>query len=126
MAGTYGMPGIVVDGQDVVAVAETVAEAVARARRGEGPSLIECKTVRLRPHAEGLPDDRPPELLAEMRTREPVALFRDKLLALGALTEALARQIDEEAAQEMAEAERFALESPKPDPAGLLEGLYAV
>ena len=56
----YNMPGIVVDGQDVLAVHEAVNAAVERARSGDGPSLIECKTFRMRGHAEGVPDVKLP------------------------------------------------------------------
>jgi pyruvate dehydrogenase E1 component alpha subunit len=124
MAGSYGTPGVVIDGQDVIAVAEAVDAAVARARRGDGPTLIECKTLRFRPHAEGLPDSRSPEDLADLKRRDPIILFREELLSSGVLTGSLVERIDEEAAREMAEAERFALESPEPDPSSLHEGVF--
>src|SRR5580658_1949112 len=88
-AAGYGIPGATVDGQDVIAVYETVAEAVARARRGEGPSLVETKTYRFHDHAFGLPERayRDPAEVQEWRQRDPVVLFRARLLADGILDE---------------------------------------
>jgi len=113
----YGMPGIVVDGQDVIAVYEAVQTAVERARDGEGPSLIECKTYRFRSHAEGIPDIkgtelRPQEEIEIWKKRDPVNLFRERLLKEGALKQADADQIDREATEEMEEAERLATADP--------------
>jgi TPP-dependent pyruvate/acetoin dehydrogenase alpha subunit len=74
-AAAYGMPGLVVDGNDVVAVFEAVREAVERARRGEGPTLIECKTYRWRAHFEGEQDTyRPPEEVKDWLKREPTGI----------------------------------------------------
>ena len=124
MAATYAMPGITVDGQDVIAVYEAASEAVDRARRGDGPSLLECKTLRFRPHAEGLPEFRPPEVMEEMRKRDPIVLYREKLLAQGILTPEQVVKMEAEAKQEMTAAEKWADESPLPDPATLLEGIF--
>ncbi|MDD4877401.1 MAG: thiamine pyrophosphate-dependent dehydrogenase E1 component subunit alpha, partial [Dehalococcoidales bacterium] len=92
IAGSYGMPGVVVDGQDVVAVYEVVEAAVARARAGEGPSLIEAKTYRFHSHAMGMPRGGPNETASkeEMEAwmkRDPIKLFEDKLLIEGILTQ---------------------------------------
>jgi len=125
IASSYRMPGVVVDGQEVVAVYEATHEAVERARGGGGPSLVECKTLRFRPHMEGFPDIRPPEVLEAMAKRDPVLLFRDKLLGLNVLNEALIAKIDAEAAQEMEDARQFAEASPWPNPGELYRGLYA-
>ena len=130
LAAGYGMPGVVVDGMDVLAVYEAVQAAVARARAGDGPSLLECKTYRFHVHSEGTRDishyePRPPEEVAAWKKRDPILLCRQKLLAQGVLTEADVARIDQEADAEAVEVERFASESPKPDPAKLPSFLYA-
>ncbi len=122
----YGMPGVVADGQDVIAVYEAVQVAVERARAGEGPSMIECKTYRIRPHAEGVPDlkitePRPQEEIDAWRKRDPIILFQKRLLEEAILTQDDIDRIDREATQEMEEAERLALGDPLPaDPERLL------
>lgn len=126
----YNMPGVVVDGQDVVAVAEAVMSAVDRARAGDGPSLVECKTFRFRAHNEGGQMIRgykpiPEEEIAEWRSKDPIILFRRKLLDQGILTEADADKIDNDAAAEIADAEKFVAESPMPDPEKMFNCLYA-
>jgi pyruvate dehydrogenase E1 component alpha subunit len=128
----YGVPGFVVDGQDVIAVYETVQAAVDRARSDEGPSLIECKTYRIRPHAEGVPDlkitqPRPQEEIEAWKKRDPINLFSERLLKEGILTQININRIDREATEEMEEAERLAIEDPlHADPETLLKrALYA-
>jgi len=113
----YGMPGLTIDGNRVDDVYAAAAEAVARARAGQGPTLIECKTYRIRGHFEG--DDaiyRTKEEVAEARKRDPIDYWRTKLLAEGVLTEAdfdaMAAKVD----AEVAEAAAFAENSPFPDP----------
>lgn len=122
----YGIPGLVVDGNDVVAVFEAVREAVDRARRGEGPSLIECKTYRWRTHFEGEPDTyRPPEEVQMWLKREPIAPFRKKLIDQGVIIEAEAVAVEEEVKKELVEAVDFARNSPLPEPETAMEGLWA-
>ncbi|MBU2547689.1 MAG: thiamine pyrophosphate-dependent dehydrogenase E1 component subunit alpha [Proteobacteria bacterium] len=130
MASAYGIPGVVVDGQDVVAVAEAVVAAVERAREGKGPSLIECKCLRFRSHAEGIPDwyhaeKRSEEEVKELMKRCPVALYRNRLLEQGLLTQEDAERIDRELAEEAAEIERQCDEAPFPDPSVLENAVYA-
>ena len=131
MANAYCMPGVVVDGMDVLAVHEAIQVAVARARAGEGPSLIECKTYRFSTHFEGaLPDwshaeVRPREEVEAWKSRDPVKLFHERLLEDGTMSEADAERIDKEATAEVEAAERFAEESPLPDPSVLDGALYA-
>lgn len=130
LAAGYGMPGVVVDGQDVVAVHEAVQAAVARARAGDGPSFVECKTYRYRAHVEGVPDvshaqPRPAEEVEAWKKRDPINLFRERLLEQGVLSQDDAERIDREVAAEIDEAERFAMDSPVPDPAILEKVLYA-
>jgi len=129
IAAGYNMPGVVVDGQDVIAVHEAVQAAVERARRGEGPSLIECKTYRYRMHSEGAPDiahfePRPPAEIEAWKKRDPIKLFQKKLLDERILTKAEAERIEREVQAEVEEAEKFAMESPRPDPAILPKLVY--
>jgi len=130
LAPGYGMPAAVVDGQDVIAVAEAVMAAVERARAGRGPSFIECKTCRFHEHDIGTPDlagieARSKEEIEKLRERDPVKLCREKLLARGILTQEDVERIDRETQAELEEAERFADESPIPDPAILEGAVYA-
>ena len=125
----YGMPGVVVDGQDVVAVAEGVMSAVERARAGEGPSLVECKTFRFRPHSEGMAilDGAvkiPDEIVADWRKKDPIVLFRNKLLDLKILDKALDESMDKETTETVVAAEKIAMQSPAPDPSVMLQKFY--
>jgi pyruvate dehydrogenase E1 component alpha subunit len=129
-ASAYCMPGVVVDGMDVLAVHAVIQEYVAKARAGEGPSLIECKCYRYRPHSEGREDRshadlRPKEELEAWMARDPVKLFREKLITERVLTHEDVERIDQEAAAEVEEAERLGAESPPPDPSDLDRALYA-
>jgi TPP-dependent pyruvate/acetoin dehydrogenase alpha subunit len=120
----YGMPGMVVDGNDVVAVYEATKEAVERARAGDGPTLIECKTYRWRTHFEGEPDTyRPPEEVAAWIKREPVAPFRKLLVDQKIITEAEALEIEKAVACELDEAVEFARKSPLPEPVTAMEDM---
>jgi pyruvate dehydrogenase E1 component alpha subunit len=122
----YGFPGTTVDGDDVLAVYEAVGDAVARAREGAGPTLVECATSRWRGHFEGDQQTyRTKEDLQECRGNDPVARFGSKLVADGVLTEAGAEQIGEEVDAEIERAVAFAAESPLPDPEDALTGVYA-
>ena len=91
----YGIPGKIVDGQDCLAVMEAAREAIDRARRGEGPSLIECKTYRFRGHTESHdPDDgRPADELAHYRARDPITIMGSWLTEKGLATEAELEEI---------------------------------
>ncbi|MFH1491653.1 MAG: thiamine pyrophosphate-dependent dehydrogenase E1 component subunit alpha [Pseudomonadota bacterium] len=130
MAFAYDMPGVVVDGMDVVAVHEAVQAAVERARAGEGPSLVECKCCRYGPHGEGRPDYwhssiRPKEEVDALKKRDAIDRFREKLLMEGNLTPEEIEAIDKEANEEVEDARRFAADSPRPDPSVFLKSLYA-
>ncbi len=130
MAATYDMPSEIVDGQDVFAVYEAVGRAVDRARNGGGPTLIECKTFRFRSHSEGRPDichyqPRSTEEIEKWKKKDPLTVCHEKLEKEGLLTEEIVKQIEREAAIEVAQAEKFALESPYPDPSILSKILYA-
>jgi len=125
-AAAYDIPGVVVDGNDVLAVYEAVAEAVKRARSGAGPSLIECKTYRWRGHFEGdacvYRDDQE---LADWVKKDPLQRFENKLLADGLLDAAKVESIRQEVARELDAAVAFAEQSPLPEAAEVLEDVYA-
>jgi len=125
-AAAYGIPGKTVDGNDVLAVYEVVGEAVARARKGEGPTLVECKTCRHHGHYEGDTDTyRTKQELGECHKRDPIPRFRKKLVEMGVLTEKDADKIGQEINEEIEEAVKFAEESPLPAPEETLEDVYA-
>lgn len=130
LAAGYNMPGVVVDGQDVLAVHEAVQAAVARARTGEGPSLVECKTYRYRAHGEGMMDlvhdkPRPQEEIEAWKIRDPIRVFKEKLLNRGIVTDSDLEKLDLEIEAEIEDADRFANESPLPDIKNLHRILYA-
>ncbi|MBA7507870.1 Acetoin:2,6-dichlorophenolindophenol oxidoreductase subunit alpha [subsurface metagenome] len=125
-AAAYGIPGVTVDGNDVQAVYEAVGEAVARARKGEGPTLVECKTCRYYGHFEGdMQTYRTKEELDECHKRDPIPRFRKKLVEMGVLTERGADKINQEILKELDDAVKFAEESPFPEPEEALEDVYA-
>ncbi|MEM0356897.1 MAG: pyruvate dehydrogenase (acetyl-transferring) E1 component subunit alpha [Candidatus Bathyarchaeia archaeon] len=125
-AAAYGIPGVVVDGNDVLAVYEATSKAAERARKGEGPTLIECKTYRHRGHSRVDPAKyRPREEVEAWLAKDPIKRFREKLLGLNVLTEAEIQQIDSGVAAEIEEAVRYAMESPYPAPEEALEDVYA-
>ena len=109
----YGIPGVVVDGNDCFAVCETMTEAVARARAGEGPTLIECKTYRVEPHCGIIADQRPKEELEAWggAKNDPLERFRRR----DVLPETTRKQITEEVEADLDAAVKFARESPFPD-----------
>jgi len=117
-AQTYGMPGIQVDGNDVLAVHEAAAAAVARARSGAGPSLIEARTYRTRPHAEGMRDAgyRTAEEIDEWKARDPMAMLRKGVVERGIAEDTEFDAIDAEIKTIVADALDFATNSPYPDP----------
>lgn len=124
-AGAYDMPGVVVDGNDVMAVYEAAREGIKRAREGQGPSLIECKTYRHRGHFEGDPCVyRSPEEVQEWKEKDPIPRFEKKLVDLGVLTQQKIEEIKASLAKLIVEAERFAEESPYPDISELTQDLY--
>lgn len=127
-AGAYDIPGESVDGQDVVEVFAAVSRAVARARSGQGPSLIEARTYRYRDHAEyGNLDlaHRSVEELEKWRTRDPIDLLVARLRGERCGVEDEVRVIEEEVAAEVAEAVAFAKSSPRPEPEELYQDLWS-
>ena len=127
-AAGYGFPGVVVDGMDVIAVYEAAGEAIARARRGEGPTLLECKTYRFYDHVGvrgmGVVYRSDDEVRA-WRERDPIALLERRLAELGILDAAGAAAVRDQVQAEVREAVAFAESSPFPDPSALTEDVYA-
>lgn len=126
-AAAYGLPGVAVDGNDVLAVYATAGAAVERARQGGGPTLIECRTYRTRAHAEGMRDSgyRTQDEVGEWRARDPLKLFKEHLLASGSAEAAEIDQIEAEVKTLVAEATAFAEASPLPDPASVAQFVFS-
>jgi len=127
-AAGFGMPGVLVEnGQDVMDVYDAVADAADRARRGDGPSLIEVMTYRFREHSEGLRinvDYRDSEEKALWTSRDPIVMFREELIAEGISNSDEMDAIEAEIEQEVEDCATFALESPDPDPSIAFQHLY--
>ncbi len=128
-AAAYNMPGAVVDGQDVVAMYEATSAAVARARAGEGPSLIEGLTYRYREHAEGMnrilrEPYRSEDEVDEWRARDPIDLHKKHLLEAGYATSSDLDDIEREVEVTIDGALEFARKSPDPEPDELFEDLF--
>jgi pyruvate/2-oxoglutarate/acetoin dehydrogenase E1 component/TPP-dependent pyruvate/acetoin dehydrogenase alpha subunit len=122
----YEMPGEVVDGMDVLAVRESVTRAVSKARKGEGPSLIECKTYRWYGHSRSDPRKyRTKEEEAEWKARDPIPTFASKLIESGVVTEEEVDKIEEQVDEAIEEATDFALKSPTPPEEELHLNVYA-
>ena len=126
-ASGYGMPGVVVDGSDVLACYVAARDAVARARSGDGPSLIEAKVTRLTAHSS---DDqqtkyRSAEELVEERGHDALPHFRDQLRDAGVLTDEIETHLTVEIAALVEDATEFGESQPDPDPATALRHVYA-
>lgn len=125
-AASYGLHAEAVDGNDVIAVYEAAGAAVARAREGGGPSLIECRTYRTRPHAEGMRDGgyRTPEEVDSWKARDPIAAFSRRLLDGDDVSAADLQAVDDGITAEIEAAVVFATDSPWPDPATVTDHVY--
>ncbi|MBE7556878.1 MAG: thiamine pyrophosphate-dependent dehydrogenase E1 component subunit alpha [Anaerolineales bacterium] len=122
----YGIPAVQVDGQDVVAVYEAAGEAIARARRGEGPSLIEAICYRYRGHFEGDAEGYLQQgEKASWKEKDPINILGAQLKAQGWLSDAEAQAIQDEMTAQVAEAETFARQSPYPAPEEALQHVFA-
>jgi pyruvate dehydrogenase E1 component alpha subunit len=122
----FGFPGVSVDGMDVLAVYEAVSEAVARARAGEGPSLVVANTYRFEGHNVGDPQPyRTKEEVQAWRQRDPIVQFRKLLVQRGVLTEGEADDIDRSVHEAIEAAIEFAKASPEPAVASAFEDVYA-
>jgi len=125
-ASGYGIPGIVVNGNDILAVYKFAQGAIERARIGQGPTFIECKTYRHKGHARFDPAKyRPDEEIKEWLDKDPVLRFKNYLVRLGILTNEEVGDIEEEVKKEIEEAAMFAEESPDPEPTDFLRYIYA-
>ena len=126
-AAGYGIPGVVVDGNDVMAVYEAAEAAVSRARAGQGPTLIECKTYRWRGHTErpGQEDPRPKEEIEEWQQRDPINRFATNLMEHGLLAEETWQKMDAEILAAIEDAVKFSEESPFPEPEAAVEDIFA-
>ena len=125
-AGAYGVPGVSVDGNDVIAVYEAASEAVARARRGDGPSIVECKTWRHRGHFEGDPAKyKDPEEQKAWLAKDPIPRIEAKLIELGMATQADIDAMRAKVSEEIEAAVKFAEDSPEPGDDELLTDVWA-
>ena len=121
----YDIPGEVVDGQDLLAVRSTVAQAVERARSGEGPTLIECKTYRWFGHSRSDPRTyRTRDEESTWKLRDPIVVFRETLLRDGLATEADFAGVESAAAAAVEKATEFAFASPEPPVSELYKDVY--
>jgi 2-oxoisovalerate dehydrogenase E1 component alpha subunit len=126
-ASGYGIPGVVVDGSDVLACYKASKEAVARARAGKGPTLIECKVTRLTGHSS---DDqqtkyRSEEELVAGKGQDPLPRFREQLAKAGILTKAIETRLSAEIAAIVEDATEYAESQPDPDPSTAMKWVYA-
>ena len=125
-ADAYGIPGIVVDGNDVLEVFRATKEAVEMARRGLGPTLIECVTYRHGGHSRSDPATyRPKKEVEEWLKKDPIPRFKARLIEMGILTEKEADDIEKEIEEKIQETVKFAKEGPMPRPETALEDVYA-
>jgi TPP-dependent pyruvate/acetoin dehydrogenase alpha subunit len=126
-AAGYGIPGIVVDGNDIVAVHQAAIRAVDRARSGGGPTLIECKTYRQRSHTErkGQPDPRDKAEVAAWTQKDPIALLERQMRDQGDLDDAGRQNIEREVRAALEAAVAFAEASPFPLPEQATDDVFA-
>jgi 2-oxoisovalerate dehydrogenase E1 component len=126
-AACYGMPGVELDGNDVLAIYAAAEEAVQKARHGGGPTLLECRTYRTRPHAEGLGDFsyRSREEVEVWKARCPIARLRAHLLSASLASERELADLEAQVGAEIEIAHRAAENAPWPDPASAATHIYA-
>jgi len=122
----YGIPGITVDGSEVLKVYEAAKAAIERARKGAGPTLLECMTFRYEGHYEGDPVHtyRPKEIVQEYKEKDPIKKAKIKLLEDKFSTESELNKIENEVNREVEEAVKFAEESPWPEPESALRDVF--
>ena len=122
----FGMPGAVVDGMDVLAVYDVVGEAVARARAGQGPTLVECETYRYVGHSRSDPGNyRGEGELEAWRTKDPIPRLRARLLQEGIVTAMQIATLEQRVERGLEEAVAFARSSPEPQPEEALKGVFS-
>ncbi len=120
------LAGIAIDGNNVDVVYQTAGQAIERARNGGGPTLIECKTYRTRPHAEGMRDGgyRALEEIEAWKQRDPITTFAERLITEQRAEQGEIDAIGDEVTALVAEALQFAHDSPWPDPATVANHTY--
>lgn len=124
-AAGYDIPGVTVDGNDVYAVNDAVEAAIMRAKKGEGPTLIEAKTYRWRGHWTGDPEVyRTREDVKAWMEKDPIKRMKAKMLESKTATEAELKAIEDKAMADVEEAAQFALNSPEPDPKTVMDNVY--
>ncbi len=122
----YGIPGVAVDGNDVMAVMEAASAAVDRARKGQGPTLLECKTYRWRGHFEGDPGKyKPKEEQEAWLKKDPLPRFQTFLKENQFLTQEELDALDRQVTEELEAAVQFAQESPDPTPESVVQDVYS-
>jgi acetoin:2,6-dichlorophenolindophenol oxidoreductase subunit alpha len=125
----YGMPGVIVDGMDVIAVYEAAGEAIARARRGDGPSFLECKTYRFYNH-HGIANlglkYRTDDEVTEAKKRDPIFTFEERVVKAKLLTKKKLEMTWTEQRHAIAEAIEFADASPLPEASQMMADVYTV
>jgi len=123
----YGIPGISVDGNDAIAVAEVAREAIEKCRKGEGPIFIVANTYRTVGHHMGDPGTsyRPKEEVEEWKKKDPIKRLRQQMVQNKTATDAELDEIEQNVLRELDEAVKFAQESPEPTPEEALEDIYA-
>src|SRR6266478_6043721 len=126
-AAGYGIPGVVVDGNDIVAVHQAANRAVERARAGEGPTLIECKTYRWRAHTEraGQPDPRDPAEIERWKGQDPIVQLERRMREQGILDDGGMTAVEREVTSVLEAAVAFAEASPFPLPEQATEDAFA-
>ena len=129
-AAAYDIPGVLVDGQDAIAMYEAMSEAVARARAGQGPSLIEGRTYRYHDHSLGLGrivrvTYREDEEVEQWKQRDPIDIHTQRLISQNIATQAEIDQLDGEVKKQIEDALEFARQSPYPDPSELFDDMFA-
>ncbi len=125
-AQAYGFPGVDVYGNDLLRVYGVIQEAIGRARRGEGPTLVECKTFRWHGHSEhDKASYRTQEEFLEWKSRDPIPLYERYLDEKGLLTSEVSQRLDKQIEEEIEQAVVFAEESPWPEGPEALEDVYA-
>jgi TPP-dependent pyruvate/acetoin dehydrogenase alpha subunit len=127
-ADAYGIPGVTVDGTDVSAVEEAARVAVDRARRGDGPTLVECVSFRLGVHAQRrnpVPEWRPPSVIEEWRQKDPLTLLETRIVGFDPSAAKSIAEIRADVAARIDDAVAFAEASPFPDPESALAEVFA-
>ena len=127
-AAAYAMPGVIVDGNDVLEVDAATREAVARARLGDGPTLLECKTYRWHFHAMRAvppPETRPADEIDAWKARDPIALLEQHVLGRGLISADEISEMRKRVKADLDAAVAFAEQSPFPDPKDLLVDMFA-